>query len=1142
MSDPPPLEELEDLVAECAGRVEVEGAVALEQLCRDHPQHAPALRRAIEQLARFGVVGAAAPGPDRAPEQLGDFEIRGEIGRGGMGIVYEARQRSLDRVVALKVLPAAWVLDPRQVQRFRNEAHAAATLDHPHIVPVYGVGAEGQVHYYAMQLIHGVSVSRVLQWLRSEGEPADPRTESVVNGLFPPGQKRAADLARGVELSTSRETTGASALARTRRMADLVLQAADALEAAHRVGVLHRDVKPGNLLVDSRGHLWVTDFGLAHVAEGGASLTRSGEFLGTLCYSSPEQIDGRTAVDARSDVYGLGAALYEMLTLRAPFTGGDPVALLRRVATEEPTPPRAIDPRLPRDLETIVQKAMAKEPAQRYQTAAALADDLRAFQGGRPIVARPVTRLERGWRWCRRNRVLASAICGLSLLTLVAAAVGYFALRVTTERNRALRAESELTRLSSRRRIESNRAAAEALRRSLFAGRRFDSLRLLREVVEEIPAAASSAADAAELRVQLRSDVVASLSLWDATQERLATAEQVRPLAFDSALARHVGRRGQDLVVCDAGGHELARLPDAGVADWARFDPGGEWIAFVVANNTVLRAWHWRSGRVMAVPGKLCDGRAFSFTDDGAGLVAAVDDNRILAGVLATGAWTDVLGVRARERLASEPGADCLSVRPDGRGLAIAPSQQARVLCVDLDADRVQCIEMPDHVHALSWERDSRHLVAAGRFMDVLRLDAEHGAIVGTWRGHSGAVLSLARTARGDLLASGWYDGQVRLWSANGEARLVLPAAGEVMNLAFTADGSGLGWEREFNAEGRFAEARRWRLHAPAAMRAFEVGHLKSGLLLVAFCPTAPLLAQAMYDCVVLLHAGSGELLGVIPCSAPRRVRFLDDGALFVATRDTGCSIYPLTRNDAGEVHVGPPRRLAAAGDLLEADADGDRVGVWDGRELRLVSRDDREIKRTAAAFHAGVWLRLAPRLPYAALGSWGGRGAIVWDLEGGSVATEVPAYHQSAFASFSPDGRHLVVSRRDAHWILEVGSWRRVHTIQRPALQTVPGVSCFSPDGRLLAAPSTRHRLLLLDARTFEALVELEPPDAEDPGNCDFSSDGTRLAMASSHRRVVVWDLRAMRAALRELGLDWSDEPIPPPPSAEPLRLVIER
>jgi serine/threonine protein kinase len=181
-------------------------------------------------------------------------------------------------------------------------------------------------------------------------------------------------------------------------MADFARQAASALEVVHRVGVLHRDVKPGNMLVDSSGHLWLTDFGLAHVAREGASLTRSGEFLGTLCYSSPEQVGGRAAVDARSDVYGLGASLYEMVTLRPPFAAAEHLGLVRRVATEDPVPPRAIDPGLPRDLETTVLQAMAKEPAQRYPSAAALADDLRAFLEGRPIVARPVTRLERGWR------------------------------------------------------------------------------------------------------------------------------------------------------------------------------------------------------------------------------------------------------------------------------------------------------------------------------------------------------------------------------------------------------------------------------------------------------------------------------------------------------------------------------------------------------------------------------------------------------------------------------------------------------------------------------------------------------------------------------------------------------------------------
>src|SRR5262249_47604015 len=227
---------------------------------------------------------------------LGDFRIVREVGRGGMGVVYEAVQLSLGRRVALKTLPFAAALDGRQLQRFKNEAQAAAALHHSNIVPVFAVGCERGVHYYAMQLIDGHPLTALIQQARRAraGAPA------------PPG----ADTARALQLSTLRTSQASEYF---RGAARLVAQAAEALEHAHQMGVIHRDVKPGNLMVDGRGHLWVTDFGLAQLHDGG--LTQTGDLVGTLRYMAPEQAAGQRLVDHRADVYGLGAPLYELLTL-----------------------------------------------------------------------------------------------------------------------------------------------------------------------------------------------------------------------------------------------------------------------------------------------------------------------------------------------------------------------------------------------------------------------------------------------------------------------------------------------------------------------------------------------------------------------------------------------------------------------------------------------------------------------------------------------------------------------------------------------------------------------------------------------------------------------------------------------------------
>jgi serine/threonine protein kinase len=342
-------------------------------------------------------------------QPIGDFRILREIGRGGMGIVYEAVQLSLGRRVALKVLPFASALDAKHLQRFKHEAQAAAQLHHTNIVPVFSVGAERGVHYYAMQLIEGQDLAEVIGHLR----PLEP--EAAPN---PSAASRAASAVTdtAAKLSTQRASRSASFY---RTAAGLALQAAEALEHAHQLGVIHRDVKPANLLVDERGTLWVTDFGLAplHSAVG---LTRTGDLLGTLRYMSPEQAAGQGApVDARTDVYSLGATLYEMLTLEPLFAGDDYQLLLRQVLNDEPRPPRALDRSMPPELETIVLKAVNKNPMDRYATARELADDLRRFLDNRPILARRPTLAQRVHKWGRRHPSVVLA--GIVFLVLACA-------------------------------------------------------------------------------------------------------------------------------------------------------------------------------------------------------------------------------------------------------------------------------------------------------------------------------------------------------------------------------------------------------------------------------------------------------------------------------------------------------------------------------------------------------------------------------------------------------------------------------------------------------------------------------------------------------------------------------------------------
>ena len=375
--------------------------------------------------------------------RLGDFRIIREAGRGGMGVVYEAEQVSLGRRVALKVLPFAAALDPRQLARFRVEAQAAAQLHHTNIVPVFSVGVERGVHYYAMQFIEGRSLAEVIRELRQARDPA-PASDPGRAGSEPPDR---------TPLGTTPNAT-ASGRPFFQAVARLGVQAAEALEFAHSLGIVHRDVKPANLLLDARGTLWVTDFGLARLHDD-AGLTMTGDVLGTLRYMSPEQaLANRVMIDQRTDVYSLGVTLYELLTLRPAFVGRDRQELLRQIAFEEPPPPRRVDPAIPRELETVVLKAMAKEPESRYASAQELADDLRRFLEHRPIKARRPPLMERAAKWSRRHPtavgaaalVLLIGVAGLTVSNRMIARRNAEVVRQRDEIKRALKESEEARR------------------------------------------------------------------------------------------------------------------------------------------------------------------------------------------------------------------------------------------------------------------------------------------------------------------------------------------------------------------------------------------------------------------------------------------------------------------------------------------------------------------------------------------------------------------------------------------------------------------------------------------------------------------------------------------------------------------------
>jgi serine/threonine protein kinase/tetratricopeptide (TPR) repeat protein len=597
-----------ELLEEMAARLQAGEPLDVEACIQKHPECAERLRRllptvqVLADLGRSGVsVQPSVANDGLTPGVLGDFRILREVGRGGMGVVYEAEQISLGRRVALKVLPFASTLDPKQLQRFKNEAQAAANLHHTNVVPVFATGCERGVHYFAMQFIEGQTLAQMIAELRLPYEPrprSEPRPplsgeqiDDKTTAYAPPPEGRGPDATPPVAvLSTERPTKSPAYFC---SVAQLGVQAAEALEHAHQLGIVHRDIKPANLLIEHSAltapdspRLWITDFGLAH-CQNQAGLTMSGDLVGTLRYMSPEQaLAKRVLVDHRTDVYSLGATLYELLTLRPAFGGADRQELLRQIAFEEPVRPRRLDQKVPAELETVVLKALEKNPADRYATAQELADDLRRFLEDRPIRARRPTVVQRVRKWARRHQpvVRTAAAAGILMAALLAGGALWL-----VAQQAARRADTERAVTTALARADT--LLAEGDKQTADARRWRSTVELAVSAVERAEERAATGEGTEELAQRVR-QVRAAVAAADTDSRLLAELERIRLekavfklRAYPNDYTRpaplsveHLRSYGVDLAAPEAAAAKVrgSRLREALLAaleDWRRASP-----------------------------------------------------------------------------------------------------------------------------------------------------------------------------------------------------------------------------------------------------------------------------------------------------------------------------------------------------------------------------------------------------------------------------------------------------------------------------------------------------------------------------------------------------------------------------------------
>jgi eukaryotic-like serine/threonine-protein kinase len=1157
---------LDTLAEEFAERYRRGERPALSEYTGRYPDLAEEIRELfpalviMEQLKPATEGGRADGSRDEShghPDQIGDYLILRPIGRGGMGRVYEAEQISLGRRVALKILPATGLTDPVLLERFCREAKAAAALHHTNIVPVFGVGEAAGVHYYAMQFIHGDSLDRVLADVRrlrqDHGEPAPldlaevDVAESVAKGLLtghfaePVSRSGSASEVSGKSAgSRPMETSGVSLSGSQpgahyfQGVARLGLQVAEALAYAHRHGIIHRDIKPSNLLLDLEGTIWVTDFGLAKT-EGSDELTHAGDVIGTIRYMAPERFDGTTL--PQSDIYSLGITLYEALTLRPGFDESNRARLIERILHHSPVRPRKLDSRIPRDLETIVQKAIARDARDRYPDAEAMAEDLRRFLADRPIIARRNSPPERLWRWCRRNPAVA-ALSGLSICLLAVVAVGASIAAFSLN----ARKRDALDRLW-RSKLEEARATTM----SRQPGQRLISLNRIREALTIAQPLGLSAQD----RLDLRNVAISALLLPDIEVAETLPETVSRASSFDADMRRYAffDAAGAIRVRRIEDDHELALIDKPGPHGTITLSPGGRYLAVssqLEASPFPLRIWRLDHPTVECL---------FTSPTPSWGHVEFSPNERDVAYM--SPAEAGVLDLETRELrrwpltgtlaggLHWRPGHNQMSLGRmiGGRGVVELRDANTGRVAAQLSCDQ------PLSGHA--WHPDGKLLAAACEDKRIYVWDVDRRIPIGHCDGHKNIGIDVCFDRQGDRLVSRDWNNTLRVWDVH-SARQIFSMTGAVLNgnvpragdryFAQSADRSGgtrffhllAGNEIQTLTPVSFDEASR--LTHPVFS--------SDGKCLLAAVMSR---ASKSFFGTVILDWPSGGLKAAIHAAGVFPVSFSAEEALWTCRRG---ELHAWPRHiDAGSgaVALGPPQPVVAEPETeaLAVSSDGRTIALshaYQGLVLhrdgnpRLIPTGYQEDVRTCA---------LSPDGQLVATGSHGGSGpaARIWDAQTGRLIKEL-AVDRPCPVGFSPDARWFATGGGGTR-IWNVATWSEGPNVTM--MGDGPGWA-FSPDARMLALGGHgRIRLVRPENGVEIARLSFQEQGRYEPA-C-FSPDGRWLLVLGEDTEALhACNLSLIRKELSDLGLDWEGPALPlsteavashPAQTALPLLLV---